>query len=83
VSSVASQSQTVACPTAFAPPPLPAPKNNPINFTVGDKVRMAKYGVGKVLEIRNAGADYEVTIEFETVGRKKFMANLLKVAKET
>ena len=43
---------------------------------------MAKYGAGEVLEIRNAGADYEVTINFEAVGRKKFMANLLKITKD-
>jgi len=69
-------------PVGFENPILPAPKNKPIDFVVGDKVRMAKYGLGEVLEIRNAGADYEVTIEFETVGRKKFMANLLKITKD-
>jgi len=69
-------------PTPPQPLPLPTPKNNPINFVVGDKVRMAKYGVGEVLEIKPAGADYEVSINFETVGRKKFMANLLKITKE-
>jgi len=62
-------------------PPLPAPKST-LNFIVGDKVRMAKYGVGEVLEIKPAGADYEVSINFEAVGRKKFMANLLKITKD-
>ena len=65
------------------PAPLPIPKNTPLDFAVGDMVRtaMIKYGVGKVLEIRPGGADYEVTIEFETAGRKKCMANLAKIIK--
>jgi len=62
---------------------LPEPKNKPLDFAVGDMVNtaMVKYGTGKVLEIRPAGADYEVTIEFETVGRKKCMAGLAKIVK--
>jgi len=64
--------------------PLPAPKKIALDFEVGDMVRpakaMARFGVGKVLEIRPAGADYEVTIEFES-GKKKFMAKLGGVEK--
>ena len=63
------------------PPPRPTPKEKPIDFTIGDKVKMAKYGVGEVMVIDPAGADYEVTIDFETVGRKKFMAHLLRITK--
>ncbi len=61
---------------------LPAPKDKPIDFAVGDKVRQDKYGVGKVVVIRSAGADYEVTVEFESVGRKKFMAHLARLVKK-
>jgi len=62
---------------------LPTPKNKPIDFAVGDMVTTAttKYGVGEVLEIRPAGADYEITILFETVGRKKFMADFARITK--
>jgi len=59
---------------------LPAPKT-PLNFKIGSRVRMGKYGVGEVVAITPAGADYEITINFET-GKKKIMANLMKVAKE-
>jgi len=71
-------------------PPIPAPKDKPLNFKVGDKVRTIKYGIGEVIAINPAGADYEVTIQFESIDRKggngekvrkKFMANLLKVTK--
>ena len=63
--------------------PAPTPTNaEPPNYTVGDMVRQSKYGVGKVLAMRAAGADYEVTIEFPTAGTKKFMAHLSKLTKE-
>ena len=60
---------------------MPIPKNVDINFKIGDTVRQEKYGNGTVKEIYPAGADYEVTIDFN--GKiKKFMAkfsNLTKV----
>jgi len=79
-----SQLAAMGATKGFTPaaPPRPTPKSGPPEFFVGDKVRMAKYGVGEVLAIDPAGADYEVTIQFEGVGRKKFMANLLRVTKE-
>jgi DNA helicase-2/ATP-dependent DNA helicase PcrA len=60
---------------------IPAPKDKPLNFSVGDNVRQEKYGVGKVTAIRAAGADYEVTVMFETAGAKKFMAHLARINK--
>ena len=57
---------------------IPEPSTGKPDFGVGDKVRQIKYGVGTVKEINNAGADYEVTVEFEGVGLKKFMAHLSK-----
>ncbi|MCL2372914.1 MAG: UvrD-helicase domain-containing protein [Defluviitaleaceae bacterium] len=62
-------------------PARPTPKNLTIDYGVGDRVQMAKYGVGEVLAIDPAGADFEVTIEFDKVGRKKFMAHLLRITK--
>jgi len=70
--SVARQQPAASVPTN-APPP---------DYTVGDMVRQMKYGTGKVLAIRAAGADYEVTVEFPTAGTKKFMAHLSKLVKE-
>ncbi|MCL1878970.1 MAG: hypothetical protein FWF80_08925, partial [Defluviitaleaceae bacterium] len=54
----------------------------PPDFVVGDNVRQAKYGVGRVLEISPAGADYEVTVQFPDAGRKKFMSGLARLTKE-
>ncbi len=52
-----------------------------LDFEVGDSVSQAKYGIGVVKDIRPAGADYEVTVEFPSAGIKKFMSNLAKLAK--
>jgi DNA helicase-2/ATP-dependent DNA helicase PcrA len=63
-------------------PPRPVPtKAAPPDYSVGDNVRQAKYGVGKILAIEPAGADYEVTVQF-SVGRKKFMASFARLEKE-
>jgi len=62
------------------PAVIPAPKNKELDFEVGDKVRQLKYGIGQVIEIKPAGADYEVTVDFEA-GRKKFMAHLARLTR--
>jgi len=60
---------------------LSAPKNKPLDFNVGDRVKQANYGEGGVVAINPAGVDYEVTVQFEGVGQKKFMAHLAKLKK--
>ncbi len=57
------------------------PKNVSLDFVVGDMVKQSRYGTGKVLEIRPAGADFEITVKFENHGIKKFMAKLSKIQK--
>jgi len=58
---------------------IPTPKDKTLNFSVGDRVRQMKYGSGEVLAINPAGADYEVTVNFDRVGEKKVMANLARL----
>ncbi|MCL2577562.1 MAG: UvrD-helicase domain-containing protein [Defluviitaleaceae bacterium] len=66
---------------ARTPAPRPVPtKASPPDYSVGDKVRDPKYGVGEVIDISPAGADYEVTIQFPAAGRKKFMAGWAKLS---
>lgn len=60
---------------------LPAPKNIKLDFSEGDTVNHFKFKNGKILKIVPAGADYEVTIDFENFGIKKLMANLSKIKK--
>lgn len=61
--------------------PLPKPKGEKLDFKIGDNVKQIKYGIGTVKNISPAGADYEVTVEFESAGTKKFMAHLSKLKK--
>lgn len=51
------------------------------DFKKGDKVRQMKYGLGTVVDVKPAGADTELTVEFEAVGNKKFLASLSKLRK--
>jgi DNA helicase-2/ATP-dependent DNA helicase PcrA len=53
-----------------------------VNFAAGDIVTHMKYGAGEVLEVRSAGADYEVTVRYEAHGVKKFMAALSGLKKK-
>ncbi|WP_250278323.1 ATP-dependent helicase [[Clostridium] colinum] len=68
-------------PLAYLKKEMPTPKNISLDFEIGDKVRHFKFGQGTVLKIDPAGADYEVTINFDNFGEKKLMANLSKLKK--
>ncbi len=60
---------------------MPEPKNVSLDFEIGDKVKHFKFGIGTVTDMRNAGADYEVTVDFDNLGTKKLMAKLAKLKK--
>lgn len=60
---------------------IKTPKGLILDFSEGDIVNHFKFKNGKVLKIDPAGADYEVTVEFENFGVKKLMANLSKLKK--
>ncbi|MEG0355190.1 MAG: DNA helicase PcrA [Lachnospiraceae bacterium] len=48
-------------------------------YDVGDKVRHTKFGEGLVTAITEGGRDYEVTVQFDTVGIKKMFAAFAKL----
>ena len=50
-------------------------------YTVGDTVLHIRYGKGVVQEIVSGGRDFEVTVEFERVGRKKMFASFAQLEK--
>ena len=62
---------------------LPARASDPttIELVVGDWVMHSKFGRGEVLDVRGAGGDAFVTVQFETVGRKSIMLNYAKLEK--
>lgn len=51
------------------------------DYTVGDRVRHIKFGEGTVVDMINGGRDYEVTVDFDTAGRKKMFAGFAKLVK--
>lgn len=48
-------------------------------YDVGDRVRHVKFGEGMVTQITEGGRDYEVTVEFDSVGVKKMFAMFAKL----
>lgn len=52
-----------------------------IDYTVGDTVRHVKFGIGVVTDLVSGGKDYEVTVDFETAGRKRMFASFAKLKK--
>ena len=49
------------------------------DYEVGDRVRHFKMGAGTVKSIVPGGRDYEVTVEFDSVGVKKMFAGFAKL----
>ena len=50
-------------------------------YDVGDRVRHMKFGDGIVISMVEGGRDYEVTVQFDTVGVKKMFAGFAKMQK--
>lgn len=56
-------------------------KKNALDYQVGDRVKHIKFGEGTVLLINDGGRDFEVTVEFDSAGRKKMFASFAKLKK--
>lgn len=54
-------------------------KGDDPGYDVGDRVRHVKFGEGMVTQITEGGRDYEVTVEFDSVGVKKMFAMFAKL----
>jgi DNA helicase-2/ATP-dependent DNA helicase PcrA len=55
---------------------IPKPKEITLDYKEGDLVMHKKFGIGQVLKIEAGGADYQVTVNFPSVGVKKLLATL-------
>ena len=53
----------------------------PVDLSVGDRVVHQRFGLGTVLEVRGAGGDAFVTVDFADAGKKNIMLNYAKLAK--
>lgn len=51
------------------------------DYVVGDRVRHIKFGEGTVTALKDAGRDYEVTVDFDLAGTKKMFAGFAKLVK--
>jgi len=56
-------------------------KADGLDYSVGDRVKHIKFGPGTVLDIKDGGRDFEVTVEFERAGVKKMFAAFAKLQK--
>ncbi len=56
-------------------------KADSLDYAVGDRVDHTRFGKGTVLNIEDGGKDYEVTVEFDTVGVRKMFASFAKLTK--
>lgn len=52
-----------------------------LEYNKGDRVKHMKFGEGIVVQIAEGGRDYEVTVDFDKVGRKKMFASFAKLKK--
>ncbi|MCR4998709.1 MAG: DNA helicase PcrA [Lachnospiraceae bacterium] len=52
-----------------------------LDYGEGDRVKHPKFGEGEVISVIDGGRDYEVTVEFDNVGRKKMFASFAKMTK--
>ena len=77
-------SRTAAFPQGTAPAfgkAFTVAKADRLDYEVGDRVRQIKFGDGTVKEIKDGGKDYEVTVEFDTMGQKRMFASFAKLKK--
>lgn len=59
--------------------PFTIQKADSLDYKTGDRVRHIKFGEGSVVEIKDGGKDYEVTVCFDRVGIKKMFASFAKM----
>ena len=59
---------------------LTAQKSDSLAYGAGDRVRHVKFGEGTVLDIKEGGRDFEVTVEFGHCGRQKNVCNVCKIS---
>jgi DNA helicase-2/ATP-dependent DNA helicase PcrA len=67
---------------AFDPSQFKITKAASLDYSAGDTVMHKKFGRGTVVEIKDGERDYEVTVDFETAGRKKMFAGFAKLEKQ-
>lgn len=62
---------------------MPMSADFEIDYKAGDLVKHKKFGIGQVMKVEAGGADYQVTVNFPSVGIKKLLAKLSGLKKST
>ena len=71
-------------PNAIRPaarPSAPAEPGAPIEYKRGTRVRHEQFGVGTILTMEGSGPDAKLTVYFDSVGSKKFVARYAKLTR--
>jgi len=55
--------------------------SNVLDYHVGDRVQHVKFGAGTVLSMEEGPRDVEVTVEFDSAGKKRMYAAFAKLKK--
>ena len=58
-----------------------AKKNQPVEYSVGDRVKHSKFGEGTIISAKKTGGDTILEIAFDETGTKKLMANFAPLTK--
>jgi len=75
-----SQPAPLAEPSAESDgPPSSTTEPSIPTYRVGERVRHGRYGDGKIVAVRDKGTDQEITIAFQRIGKKQFMASLVSI----
>lgn len=56
-------------------------KADKLDYDAGDRIKHIKFGEGTVVDIKDGGRDYEVTVDFDKAGIKKMFASFAKLKK--
>ena len=78
-SSFAGRERMVEAPQATRTPVEADP--DPVRLVVGDDVNHASFGLGVVTDVKGAGGDAEITVNFTTAGSKVLMASFARLEK--
>jgi DNA helicase-2/ATP-dependent DNA helicase PcrA len=71
-------------PNAIRPaarPATPADPGAPVEYKRGARVRHEQFGVGTILTMEGSGPDAKLTVYFDRVGSKKFVARYAKLTR--
>ena len=66
----------------ISPQKQSADKNDVTKFKLGQKVRHARYGVGRIISIEGTGANAMATVALEGLGIKKFALSIAPLTPE-